>query len=814
MGAVTGYVPQDYRRVCDMCGVLRNRSKLRKMDGLYICDYHKGERTRQELNRENIRLRKTYRIVSVPDGKPQDRVAPDMYSDDEARLFNFLVNQPVDYKHWQGEVVVQRGVSPVDFWDVTNGDGGPRTTSSGGQTLPTAALSIDAASETIRYLYDLLIDNRRPVDWMDDATRKLRELADFLLASQLGNPNGSSADIRNVAATASFYGSFDHIYAGSSAEYSGVAAGALYALLLAFRRLGGVKYLEGARQAATFLRRTQCGDLQTFNPASNGSARFHYGCFANRVLTNGAMHHTYYPEDNMLALEALTLLRTVDGDGTYGDAAAVGSFSYPTAATLTTMITECRAFWASGAFDSVTGTTYNGFASVTPRQYFQAGFLLTASQPFWFIELVGLVSPYHPWALRPRPWAKALRSLYAIEGYSSQVADVYRFLRSTTASANAQIPAGNSAASATSRQACWGTYDPNIALIGRANRTTATVNVTTAAGAAANAAQGPASAAAFDSLNCLYDPATVGYLARIQAAQEPTNFKAAKVAWHRERPRYTGANASPHDTYDPLFMDYAGFNSFNITPALDSLDPDAYGFGGKLCRLYYAEVAAINGVIYRLPPFVYPGSEARPAVEPLFTAPPHTVATAAAVVAPSFPALVNGTADDGAGSPAGAPTVIPGWTNTNTVLPGVYDQAYYDIPASAGPSGHGSNFFSGGTSAVSSLSQDLNLSPNASAIDAGSVAFVLSGYLGGWQNNDDSVSVTVGWKDGGGGVLGSNTIGPVVAADRGGVSALLFRSTAGTVPVGTRTATVVATFTRSGPGYNDAAADNIQLVFT
>jgi hypothetical protein len=87
---------------------------------------------------------------------------------------------------------------------------------------------------------------------------------------------------------------------------------------------------------------------------------------------------------------------------------------------------------------------------------------------------------------------------------------------------------------------------------------------------------------------------------------------------------------------------------------------------------------------------------------------------------------------------------------------------------------------------------------------------VLSGYLGGWLEQDDHISLTAIFRNGQAG-LGQLVIGPVTPAQRGNVSQLAFSSTTGFIPAGTRSVDILLQATRSSGAYNDGYADNISF---
>jgi len=129
-----------------------------------------------------------------------------------------------------------------------------------------------------------------------------------------------------------------------------------------------------------------------------------------------------------------------------------------------------------------------------------------------------------------------------------------------------------------------------------------------------------------------------------------------------------------------------------------------------------------------------------------------------------------------------------------------------------GPTDRGNNLFAGGVSAVARISQTIDVSSAASQIDAGTLPFTLSGWLGGWNGQDDNALLRATFKDAAGATLGTSSVGPVLSADRNGATALVFKTTSGTVPARTRKVEVVLEITRTSGSYNDGLADNLSLV--
>ncbi len=165
-------------------------------------------------------------------------------------------------------------------------------------------------------------------------------------------------------------------------------------------------------------------------------------------------------------------------------------------------------------------------------------------------------------------------------------------------------------------------------------------------------------------------------------------------------------------------------------------------------------------------------------------------------------------------------TDLPGWVRSPYVTADSYQgdssgdlyQATTGVPADAS-----SNYFYGGETVVDSSNpigtayQDIDVSSAASLIDAGNLPYALSAWLGGYDGQDDNIVLTVQFESWSGTVLGTATLGPVLSADRNGVSELLQKSTSGVVPKTTRLIHVLLTITREDGENNDGLADSLSL---
>ena len=144
--------------------------------------------------------------------------------------------------------------------------------------------------------------------------------------------------------------------------------------------------------------------------------------------------------------------------------------------------------------------------------------------------------------------------------------------------------------------------------------------------------------------------------------------------------------------------------------------------------------------------------------------------------------LLNPGAEDGYGSFSGNDLLaIPDWTtfgNFNVVDYGA--AGFPDAPESV-PIGGGNHFFAGGpNSASSNAYQDVSFADLATEIDNGGIVATLSGYLGGYFEDNDHMALSATWLDSFGDSLGSFTLPIIEASARGFTTGFQFvSSTAG-----------------------------------
>lgn len=139
-----------------------------------------------------------------------------------------------------------------------------------------------------------------------------------------------------------------------------------------------------------------------------------------------------------------------------------------------------------------------------------------------------------------------------------------------------------------------------------------------------------------------------------------------------------------------------------------------------------------------------------------------------------------------------------------------------EVPADCpGPTLRGVNFFAGGPdNAFSFAYQYVDVSSVSADIDGHSVVCNLSGWLGGFESEDDNARFTAYFLNAAGQTNRSLQIGPVLAADRTNITGLLYRQASVRVPSGTRQIRCDLDMTRLFGAYNDGYADNLSLVIS
>lgn len=187
--------------------------------------------------------------------------------------------------------------------------------------------------------------------------------------------------------------------------------------------------------------------------------------------------------------------------------------------------------------------------------------------------------------------------------------------------------------------------------------------------------------------------------------------------------------------------------------------------------------------------------------------------------------LANGDAEYSTGNPDFTPDRgISAWRDIGalTVIPYDSGQGFPDS-SDPGPPQRGDNFFSGGAGTSNDLSsQRVSVADLAHWIDLGVVEYALSGWLGGYAEQEDRMSLAADFQDESGTTLSTASIGPVTLADRqaaiGGsgeaLTGLLERQQAGLLPIGTRRIRFQLLAEHAAGGGTDGYGDNLCFVLS
>ncbi|HEX4630421.1 MAG TPA: hypothetical protein VH188_05605 [Chthoniobacterales bacterium] len=175
--------------------------------------------------------------------------------------------------------------------------------------------------------------------------------------------------------------------------------------------------------------------------------------------------------------------------------------------------------------------------------------------------------------------------------------------------------------------------------------------------------------------------------------------------------------------------------------------------------------------------------------------------------------IQNPNGDLDTGSTDGSHVAVTNWATSSafTVIKWVAGGGY-PINTDPGPSDRGANFFAGGNgAAVSTATQQIDLSANAGDINSGNVVYNLTGYFGGFSSDNDNATLTATFFNISNTILGAVTTGDVTASDRTNATGLLQRTASGIIPVNATKVVLTLTMTRLNGSSNDGYADSLDF---
>ncbi len=144
------------------------------------------------------------------------------------------------------------------------------------------------------------------------------------------------------------------------------------------------------------------------------------------------------------------------------------------------------------------------------------------------------------------------------------------------------------------------------------------------------------------------------------------------------------------------------------------------------------------------------------------------------------------------------------------------DSNYVSPPEANFPSEtFGNSLFYGGNALAGEpnpiISQNIDISDLATEIDQGMLKFEISGYFGGYSDQDDSVMLYARCYDQNSEIQLNCRIGKVNALNRGNITTLLERSLSDSIPPGIRTIEFILQWLNASGDYQNGMADNLNF---
>ncbi|MCQ9375496.1 PEP-CTERM sorting domain-containing protein [Methyloversatilis sp. XJ19-13] len=177
--------------------------------------------------------------------------------------------------------------------------------------------------------------------------------------------------------------------------------------------------------------------------------------------------------------------------------------------------------------------------------------------------------------------------------------------------------------------------------------------------------------------------------------------------------------------------------------------------------------------------------------------------------------ILNGGAESATGGDGSyLANSLPGWAVSGELTAISYElggPAGYPTSTDPGPADRGANLFGGGYAGLSRGTQTISLDFASGSINGAGAYFSLSGWLGGYGSQNDNATLSVTYLDAANNVIGTHSVGPVLASERDNATAMLYRESAGWVPMGATSALVELSMSRTGGSSNDGYADNLAL---
>lgn len=540
-------------RTCDKCGAKRPGSAFRVISKRWICNWHDHYIASEELEKVPIQ---TFPVKPFKDAKPFE--PRDTFERAEWEIFNYVTTYYRTDFDTIGDYFIRRG-------DISNTFG---------------SRGVYGAAWTCIYLYELIVENRRPAAMVALARTKLREIADWLLTRQWGAPHlgsvatyGAEMGWGGYAQSGAQLVTTDMTFTSLHSIYAGMA------MLRAYQIHGDSRYLESARATAWFVRTAQsCGKGAAFFTSTDIGMTNRMeipGIVSSLEYAGGLVFFScQFPLSGAIGLEFLYLYGTIAGDEVIGSSDIAGQYSVSRAATVSTALTEMLSFYKVGAADFTRNQVLTGLSSTTP-------FLQYEARPSFNGEWNYTTTADGERAISGAGFALALRGVRAVEGSSAFVTTIFDWLMTFGSNSTNQFAPETplrmeSGTSVKDKQAgIKGTYDPTFSLASN-------LSVLSSSGAAVK----------YESISAIQVFQTVGLLAPLWASRQPAQFKELKQVLNEPR-QWTkrGDQDGRH-----FFLGPMGRSGLNLQPRNNATT----GFN-------IVADAAMTGLIYRHDPRAFMG---------------------------------------------------------------------------------------------------------------------------------------------------------------------------------------------------------------
>jgi len=164
----------------------------------------------------------------------------------------------------------------------------------------------------------------------------------------------------------------------------------------------------------------------------------------------------------------------------------------------------------------------------------------------------------------------------------------------------------------------------------------------------------------------------------------------------------------------------------------------------------------------------------------------------------------------------GEPNAAVDFDHWDEAFGGPHNDRYQDYPMDFGPSdrypGPNRYYAFGGFDVHSRLVQNVDVSGYTTFFNNINITFILSGYLGGYRNQEDHAVLTIEFLDQLGNVLLTKALRGPTMAQRNFQTGMMYREATGKVPKQSYTARITLDMLRTEGFANNGCADQLSLI--